>query len=573
MVPISAQLLAQLRDKQPARSHSIPDELPGDFAPVDVSMEESLRRAPNYGAPGRSGRRPEHGRALTARFADPVASRVMSEYDGFASAAASARFPRWFYLVWATSWIAPLAKRPAEGAVVPAVPDARPVAIGEADLRAVLSSLIRSRRDEIERDVAPQQLGCGVQAGISILVHGMRHVLTIHPSFVIVKLDLKNAFNIISRAVMLRRVVQSRALGFLAPFLHLLDGPEALLLVGSLLDDLFADHTAYGMGADDSRRGGSAEGGRQGAPSVPPSFCIGIQPELRALDEELRVVGGLARAILDDIYAVGPACVVFPAVERCVQRLLEATDSRSQPGKFACWSPWYPLETCEARRRLGAQVGRRVAPVEPQGAALEGFGIVVGGIPLGDEVYVRQGLHADTLRIESYFSTIEEQLHADDHAAWAMQQFCLQPCFDFHLQHVPPSLTRAYASRIDEALDDLTSRRCSSHPDEWPELARRRLSQPVRRHGCGIRRRLDLAPSAYACSLVRAAAAFLPSAGVAGGEAEARAGFFPVLGSVFGSGGAFWAGGSASLTTWTAIMARVSWRGSSLTHGPGCAGM
>ena len=73
----------------------------------------------------------------------------------------------------------------------------------------------------------------------------------------------------------------------------------------------------------EQQRSDSSEGTQQGQPPSSLLFCVGIQPELRSLDAELTPYGGCARGDMDDIYAMGPARAVFPAVERFVTRLRE----------------------------------------------------------------------------------------------------------------------------------------------------------------------------------------------------------------------------------------------------------
>eukprot|EP00966_Prymnesium_polylepis_P136815 3161268-Prymnesium_polylepis.1 len=42
--------------------------------------------------------------------------------------------------------------------------------------------------------LAPQQMAVGVAGGISVLIHGIRVMLEEHPEFVVVRLDLRNAY-------------------------------------------------------------------------------------------------------------------------------------------------------------------------------------------------------------------------------------------------------------------------------------------------------------------------------------------------------------------------------------------
>ena len=167
---VTPQLLDQLRRKHPSRTHSVPEVLEGVFPAATVSLEETFRHIRRrYSAPGRTGRRGEYLTALTRRFSDARARLVMPLYDEFGSAAASAQLPRWFYAAWGTSWVCPLVKPVPEGQVPPAQPDARPIAIGEQDLRAILGQLVQDATPAVLDHLAPVQVSCGVQGGVSIV--------------------------------------------------------------------------------------------------------------------------------------------------------------------------------------------------------------------------------------------------------------------------------------------------------------------------------------------------------------------------------------------------------------------
>merc|ERR1712086_900169 len=53
--------------------------------------------------------------------------------------------------------------------------------------------------------LAPQQVAVGVSGGISIMINGIRILLEQRGDFVLVKIDLKNAYNEIDRSALLRR--------------------------------------------------------------------------------------------------------------------------------------------------------------------------------------------------------------------------------------------------------------------------------------------------------------------------------------------------------------------------------
>ena len=210
----------------------MPATPPGDYPRVSVELEEIFRHLPRRAGLPISGRRAEYLIALTQRFSDDRASRVMPLYDAFASDAASAVFPPWFYLLWGAGRLVPLVKaRPAPGQQ----PDARPVVVGEPDLSAVLRAVVQPQAAAAAAYLSPQQVAVGVPGGISVVVHGLRELLLeAQPDFVVVRIDLRNAYNACCRSAMFRRLVRSGVLGTAVPLLQRLDGPEGMLFVRDL---------------------------------------------------------------------------------------------------------------------------------------------------------------------------------------------------------------------------------------------------------------------------------------------------------------------------------------------------
>ena len=148
--------------------------------------------------------------------------------------------------------------------------------------------------------LAPHQVAVGVPGGLDILVHGVRAYLRAQPELVVVRLDLRNAYNEIDRCAALRRLAAVPELAHLAPLFHVLHAPVARLQLStgrSLFDGVAG------------RESDSEEGMRQGSAESSAVFCMGIAPELAALDRELAAVGGArqgARSDADDVYACGP---------------------------------------------------------------------------------------------------------------------------------------------------------------------------------------------------------------------------------------------------------------------------
>ena len=148
--------------------------------------------------------RNEYLRALVAHFDDPRANQVMPKYDAFATSLANAELPSWFYLLYGSSRLVPLVK--AEAREPGGDPDARPVAVGEVGLCAITRTVYAEAAGVLADYLAPHQVAVGVPGGLDILVHGVRAFLRAQPEHVVVRLDLRNAYNEIDRCVALRRL-------------------------------------------------------------------------------------------------------------------------------------------------------------------------------------------------------------------------------------------------------------------------------------------------------------------------------------------------------------------------------
>ena len=131
----------------------------------------------------------------------------------------------------------------------------------------------------------------------------------------------------------------------------------------------------------------------QGSAESSAVFCVGIAPELAALDRELAAVGGAARGDADDVYACGPPGLVFEAVARFAESIEREVGLVMRPEKLLCFSHNVDLFTCPERVAHGVPVGilrdeagePLLVPCGRGGAPRQVLGITVGGVPLGEE--------------------------------------------------------------------------------------------------------------------------------------------------------------------------------------------
>jgi hypothetical protein len=239
--------------------------------------------------------------------------------------------PTWFYLFFShVKLVAPFKQQTSPGAS----PEVRPIGIGECLRRTITRAVIADRKEVLAGHLLPQQVAVGVPFGIGLLVFGLRAMLEMHPDWVVVKLDLRNAYNEIKRARILQRLLEAETLKDLAP----------------LFWATYGQHPAVILAAPDMPQAhfDSSEGVQQGDRLASACFCVGIHPEVQALDAELLAGGGAARFDMDDGYAVGPPDVVFRAVESLSDAVASlGLDIRWD--KCYCYGPSGGLASCDHR--------------------------------------------------------------------------------------------------------------------------------------------------------------------------------------------------------------------------------
>jgi hypothetical protein len=75
-------------------------------------------------------------------------------------------------------------------------------------------------RADYGKALMPQQIGVGVKLATELLIIGLRMTLHMNPEFVIVGINLENAYKPIWREAVLRRHMEHRRLNGLVPYLR-----------------------------------------------------------------------------------------------------------------------------------------------------------------------------------------------------------------------------------------------------------------------------------------------------------------------------------------------------------------
>ena len=180
----------------------------------------------------------------------------------------------------------------------------RPVGVKSSLIRSLHKQVVTKNRGALTEFLEPEQLALS-KAGGAKLVHQVRMLSEGNKDFIVVKLDMRSAHNEVSRASVIEALEKE-------PTLRHLAWHAATCL---------ASHT--GLESGGTLWGWAGEGQSQGDPEAGSWFSVAWHLEVRELNATLAAHGGLARFGNDDGYLVGPASIIFPALEQFAAKVKE----------------------------------------------------------------------------------------------------------------------------------------------------------------------------------------------------------------------------------------------------------
>ena len=199
------EVLSQLKDKYPARGRDLPERVERGQAVDNMKgLRESLLQLKGGVAPGSGGLRPEYLVVL----AEKMEREEMDLLEEFGMKYIRGDLPAWFYVVWLTVQTVALFKNRHQSAV-------RPLGMRNPLLKQFHREVTTQNKEAIVSYFEPQQLVVS-KAGAAKLVFSVRSLAEARPDFVVVKLDIKNAFNAVSRAAVIESLKAEPTLKHLA---------------------------------------------------------------------------------------------------------------------------------------------------------------------------------------------------------------------------------------------------------------------------------------------------------------------------------------------------------------------
>ncbi len=148
----------------------------------------------------------------------------------------------------------------------------------------------------------PQQVGVGVKFAVELLAMGLRMVLHLRGGFILISIDIINAYNEIKRAAVVEAHMRHTYFRKWVPYWTAKLWPTSKLWAG---EDFMEHH----------------EGLVQGSPISSSGFSFTIHGRVKEADMQLAQARGCARFGMDDGYMIRPREVVFRVLAEFAARI------------------------------------------------------------------------------------------------------------------------------------------------------------------------------------------------------------------------------------------------------------
>jgi len=339
----------------------------------------------------------------------------------------------------------------------------RPIAVDNIFIRIcgkVLSLLLKS---EVGNQLLPIQYGIGIKGGCEMIVHTTTNWTTqilqegLNGNNIVIKLDLKNAFNTIDRNA-IRHGIKNYAPKLLTYF-----------------------DWAYGRTTDINLQTGftvaqSCTGVRQGDPLGPLLFCLGLQAELSAATSlKLKVD---CYSLMDDITLFGDVSDVQKYLDYLALRL-----------------PTIGLEISFSKSSIFSINPANRSRLEQFNIPFSDTGLNILGCPVGKDAFVHEELKLLFSESQKYINVVNK---VPSQIAYLLLRFCINTKPSYLARTCPPWLLHEHAIRHDQRIDScIASMIDETYLNDVSSTVR---ALPVKMGGLGIYAVTDISTPAWLAS-------------------------------------------------------------------------
>ncbi|KAJ2952400.1 hypothetical protein O0L34_g6708 [Tuta absoluta] len=202
LAPDNEETLSALRSKHPAPTVSAPLPVPPtgcDASPVvtEDDVRDALMSFKSGSAAGLDGLSPQHLKDLIGGSLGDVGKTLMVSLVSLVNLMLSGKVNHEFTDLFYGASLVALNKK--DGGI-------RPIAVGNTFRRLASKICCKNVRAFLSSKFEPKQLGFAIKGGCEAAVHATREFLELAGGEVLLKVDIKNAFNTIDRGVLLSAV-------------------------------------------------------------------------------------------------------------------------------------------------------------------------------------------------------------------------------------------------------------------------------------------------------------------------------------------------------------------------------
>ena len=433
LASVSDETVLKLASKHPTRLKDVlcfDDSLPQPINLSESLFFATLTKLPKCSGSGPSGWNFEHFKILASR------STTAEKFFAVCEQLAKGDVPKSVVKLLSASRLIALPKLNG---------DVRPIAIGECIRRLTAKVLCLQKKESFAAYFSPLQHGVAIEGGSELLLHHLSVLAEAHPDWVVLKTDLKNAFNSVERSHLLPEVAK------IFPDIY----RHVHQMYAEFSPLVFNDgHNAHLLQ--------SQEGVHQGDPLGPMLFSVALHPYLVDLQESHPSTRVLA--YLDDMFFIGPLDDVITCLD-------DVESSLKKIGLNIA------IEKCELFCN-----GLTTPPCLNRAIRVVSSGIDILGIPFGQQQYVTESC----LDIAKSGQSLCEQISSlnDPQSGMLLLRYCHVPRINHMARSVCPTQLRS-AARFHDQLTKETFLQLVSfrniENDQWLQA-----TLPVRNGGFGM---------------------------------------------------------------------------------------
>ena len=429
---VSSKSIQCLRDLHPKRQGM--NEIPGDLLKATkeivvppLSTPEKLWRIiknlKKGTAPGVDGLRSEH----LVSMARHGKAKWISSMSSIVNLALASALPTWLNNIFSYSKLIGLVKQSDDNQKL----KLRPIGIGMVWPKVISKTILNYYLPRAKDFLEPLQFGLS-KSGLESITYITRQALQDHPDWVLLRLDLVNAFNSILRKIIFKEV--SAHFPLLLPWLHCLYGEFSQLWTKSEEGSFYFPIS-------------SEEGVKQGCTLGSFLFCLAIHnPVIKKLNALLTSLSstassGMVFGLLDDINIIADPSILTEQFWCDINVILADCGLSINMEKATLYT-----STCsaDALAALRSEL--------PPSLKFKSDGVELVGTPIGNEKFCKS-YWEDNLLKEMKTAIPLVCSWPDVQRALCLFRLCIVSKYNYFLRHSDPR--RNYAAQISESIHHL----------------------------------------------------------------------------------------------------------------------